>query len=313
MIDLESMRAAEQAPVTEAGGPSADIRVAVEFSVSPGGPPDVALAPDGATGYPGVRVKQADADGTVLPQDVYVALPRGKRLRFAAEGGSDYLLTVRDSRGTEKTHRGILSSDGQALTFENVDLALSGKGSTATAWVAVKASDTARPGSTHLLFCVGDRTSGSTTIRVVDHIPFSVAPGGPPDVILKPAGGTGYPGVRLRADDDGTVAPQDVYVALPRGRGLRFAAEGGTGCLLTVRDARQVEKTYRGTLSSDGQGLTFQGVDPALSGKGSTSLAWVAVKASDTAPASEDPITLTFCVGDRPSGSTPIHVDPGAG
>ncbi|MEU7135763.1 hypothetical protein [Streptomyces sp. NPDC046261] len=302
------MTAVETAHIDEQLSP--EDRPIVPFTVVPGGPPDVALAPAGETGYPGVRLEQADEDGTVPPQDVYVSLPRGKGLRFVAEGGCDHLLTVQDAHGNAKTYRGIQSSDGQALTFESVDLALSGKGSASAAWVAVKASDSARLGNTKLTFCVGDQASDSACIRVVDHIPFSVTAGGPPDVTLKPAGATGYPGVRLRADDDGKVSPQDVYVALPRGKGLQFAAEGGTACLLTVQDAHGNAKTYRGTLSSDGQALTFQGIDPALSGIGSSSTAWVAVNAPDGAPASKDPMHLTFCVGDRTSPSTPVLVDP---
>ncbi|MFI9234983.1 hypothetical protein [Streptomyces sp. NPDC053079] len=289
--------------------PSPDGRPAVLFTVVPGGPPAVALAPAGETGYPGVRLQQAGETGTVPPQDVYVALPRGKGLQFVPEGGGDYLLTVLDARGHTNTYRGILSSDGRAVTFEGVDPALSGKGSKSTAWLAVKASDNARLGETRLTYCVGDQASGSTPIRVVDRIPFSVTPGGPPDVTLNSANPVGYPGVGLQAGDSGTVSPQDVYVALPRGKGLRFVAQGGTGYLLTVEDAQKNKKTYRGTLSSNGQALTFQGVNPALSGKGATSVAWVAVKAADGAPASKDAMSLTFCVGDQTSGSTPVHVD----
>ncbi|MBB5122570.1 hypothetical protein [Streptomyces eurocidicus] len=301
MTAVETTNAGEQPP--------ADARTAVPFTVSPGGPPEVVLAPAGATGYPGVRLEQADESGTVPPQDVYVALPRGKGLRFVAEGGIDHVLTVQDAQGHTHTYRGILSADGRAVTFEGVDPALSGKGSKSTLWLPVKASDNARLGSTYLTFCVGDRASESTPVRVVEHIPFSVTPGGPPDVTLNSATPIGYPGVVLVAGGEGTVSPQDVYVALPQGKGLRFVPQAGTGCLLTVQDAHGDKKTYRGALSSDGRTLTFQGVNPALPGAGSTSSAWVAVKALDGAPASKDPLTLTFCVGDRVSASTPVHVD----
>ncbi|GGP35104.1 hypothetical protein [Streptomyces abikoensis] len=285
----------------------ATVQPTARFSVLPGGPPGLALAPAGETGYPGVRLQQTSDSGTWSPQDVYVALPKGKGLQFVAEGGCDYLLTVLDARKNTKTYRGTLSADGQAVTFEGVGPALSGKGTTSMAWVAVKASDHARLGETRLVFCVGDRTSESTCVRVVDHIPFSVSPGGPPDVTLKPGGATGYPGVHLYADDDGTVSPQDVHVALPEGDGLRFVPEGGDGYLLSVQGSQGV-KTYRGSLSSDGRALTFQGVDPALSGKGATSTAWVAVKALAHAPKVQ--VSLVFCMGDRTSSSTPVDVDP---
>lgn len=304
MTAVETTGAGEQPP---AGG-----RAAAPFTVSPGGPPEVTLAPAGETGYPGVRLEQADEGGTVPPQDVYVALPRGKGLRFVAEGGGDHLLTVMDAKGATHTYRGILSSDGRAVTFEGVEPALPGKGSKSTMWLPVKASDDARLGTTSLTFCVGDQASGSTPVRVVEHIPFSVTPGGPPDVTLNSATPVGYPGVILSAGSGGTVSPQDVYVALPQGKGIQFVPQGGPGCLLTVQNAHGDKKTYRGALSSDGRALTFQGVNPALSGAGSTSVAWVAVKISDGAPASKDPLTLTFCVGDRVSGSTPVHVDPPA-
>ncbi|ARZ71350.1 hypothetical protein SMD11_5774 [Streptomyces albireticuli] len=289
--------------------PPAGAQVTGPFTVTPGGPPDVALAPAGETGYPGVQLKQVGEDAPVPPQDVYVALPQGKGLRFVTEGGNDCLLTVLDAHGQSNTYRGILSSDGRAVTFEGVDPALPEKGSKSTAWLPVRASGDARPGASCLTFCVGDRTSGSTPVRVVDHIPFSVAAGGPPDVTLNSATPVGYPGVVLKAEDSGTVSPQDVYVALPQGKALQFVAEGGTGYLLTVQDAKGATKTYRGTLSSDGRALTFQGVDPVLSGAGATSSAWVAVKSAEGAPATKDPLSLTFCVGDGTSGSTPVHVD----
>ncbi|MCD9145391.1 hypothetical protein [Streptomyces albireticuli] len=287
--------------------PPAGALATAPFTVNPGGPPEVVLTPAGETGYPGVLLEQTGTD-KVPSQDVYVALPRGKGLRFVSEGGNDYLLTVMNAKG-QTTYRGILSSDGRALTFENVDPALSGKGSTSTAWLSVKASDNARLGATYLTFCVGDRTSGSTSVRVVDHIPFSVAPGGPPDVTLDHAHPVGYPGVVLTAGSDGTVSAQDVYVALPWQKELQFFAEGGPGYLLTVQDKHGNQKTYHGIPWSHGQALTFQGVDPALSGAGSTSVAWVAVKAVKNAPPSKDPMTLTFCVGDRASASTPVQVD----
>ncbi|MFD3582558.1 hypothetical protein [Streptomyces sp. NPDC058683] len=48
---------------------------------------------------------------------------------------------------------------------------------------------------------------------------LSVFPGGPPEVTPTRAGGTGYPGVRLVADGDGTVPAQSVRVSLRKARG----------------------------------------------------------------------------------------------
>ncbi|MFG2888199.1 hypothetical protein [Streptomyces sp. NPDC048248] len=135
---------------------------------------------------------------------------------------------------------------------------------------------------------------------------FTVSPGGPPDVTLTPAGSIGYPGVRLDAAADGTVPRQNVRVSLPRGAGLRFVAEGNPGYQLTVQSAQGIMKVYPGTSSADGQTLTFANVDLALAGRDATSRAWVAVTATDSAPAGDT--SLNFQVGDRTASSTPIHV-----
>ncbi|MGK5640367.1 hypothetical protein ACSNOK_18925 [Streptomyces sp. URMC 126] len=133
---------------------------------------------------------------------------------------------------------------------------------------------------------------------------FTVSPGGTP-ITLTRAGETRYPGVGLRAETDGAVPPQKVRVTLPPDGGLAFVAEGGYQ--LTVMDAHLATRTYTGDLHPDGRSLTFDGVYLALHGKGSTSAAWVAVKALPDAPVPSD-LTLTFQVGDRTSPSTLIHV-----
>lgn len=119
---------------------------------------------------------------------------------------------------------------------------------------------------------------------------------------LTRGGRTGYPGVNLRADQDDVVPPRTVQVTLPRERRLQFVAEGDPGYQLTVEKGGQ----YIGTLSSDGQTLTFRKVDLALSGKGSTSLMWVAVRASDNTTLGET--DLTFRIGDATSPSSSITV-----
>ncbi|MCC3767668.1 hypothetical protein [Streptomyces sp. UNOC14_S4] len=137
-----------------------------QFSLSPGGPPDVTLKRSGNIGYPGVRLL-SQADGRVPPQKVSVTLPAQKDLQFVAEGSPGYQLTVMDEQGNLH-HRadGLLSADGQTLTFENVELFLPRRGSASTLWVAVKASPGSPISSTELTFGVGPRTSPSTPIRV---------------------------------------------------------------------------------------------------------------------------------------------------
>ncbi|WP_031174501.1 hypothetical protein [Streptomyces durhamensis] len=135
---------------------------------------------------------------------------------------------------------------------------------------------------------------------------LSVFPGGPPDVRLTRAGDIGYPGVRLVADEDGTVPAQTVRVSLPQGKGLRFVAEDNPGYLLTVQGARGSRRFFPGAVSADGQRITFKNVDLGLLGKGSESRAWVAAKASPNAPLGAT--HLNFRVGDRTTSSTTINV-----
>ncbi|MFD3582560.1 RICIN domain-containing protein [Streptomyces sp. NPDC058683] len=136
-------------------------------AVTPGGPPDVMLTPAGEIGYPGVRL---DAEGTVYQQTVRVSLPEGKGLEFVAEGNPGYLLTIQDAGGATTSYAGNLSPDGQTLTFTNVDLALPGKGSTSRAWIPVRALPTAPLGDTSLSFTVGDQTSPSTPMHIVETV-----------------------------------------------------------------------------------------------------------------------------------------------
>ncbi|MGX8909243.1 hypothetical protein ACR820_29120 [Streptomyces netropsis] len=134
---------------------------------------------------------------------------------------------------------------------------------------------------------------------------ITVSPGGPPDVTLTGAGQTGYPGVRLRADEESTGSRRTVRVDLPQGRGLAFVEEGGPGYQLTVQSASGETAYYTGALSLDGQTLTFADVDLGLSATGSTSTMWVAVKAASS---SGGETHLTFRVGDQTSNSTTVHV-----
>ncbi|MFJ8387693.1 hypothetical protein ACIQ9Q_24825 [Streptomyces sp. NPDC094438] len=283
MSDVEATSGDEQGLVAEAPGP---------FSAFPGGPPNVTLSHAGETGYPGVRL-QANQDGTFPRQNIYVVLPEGSGLRFANQ-----LLTVHGNQ----PYSGSLSPDQRTLTFKNVDLALKEKGSTSVAWVEVKASANATLGETALTFCVGDQGSRSTPVRVVDHIPFSVTPGGPPPVQLQ-RGGTnpGYPGVKLSVKE-GTVSPQRVYVALPQGKGLRFA----TDAVNVLASPASAPVPYHGTFSDDEQTLVVEKVDLALSGEASAPVVFVAVLAPKDAQPGD--ANLLFCVGDRTSASTLVQV-----
>ncbi|MGA5900124.1 hypothetical protein ACPC5S_33200, partial [Streptomyces venetus] len=145
-----------------------DVASTARFSVTPGGPPDVRLERAGNTGYPGVQVRAED-DGTIAPQNVRVDLPAGVGLQFVGE--PRYTLTVLPAAGTSRSYYGTVSPDGQSLTFDNVDLALSGRDSVSAVWVAVKAPAGARLGDTRLTFRIGDRLSDSTAIRVEEPPP----------------------------------------------------------------------------------------------------------------------------------------------
>jgi hypothetical protein len=142
---------------------SVSVRIAVSgrFTVTPGGPPDVHLSPGGAIGYPGVRLHAVDSD-PVTRQRVSVHVPSNRQLSFVDEG-TGFRLKVNDDA---HSYLGRLSPDGQTLTFEDVDLALTEQQPTAVAWVAVKATPAAEPGPTYLFFHVGDETSHSTPIDV---------------------------------------------------------------------------------------------------------------------------------------------------
>lgn len=133
-----------------------------QFTVSPGGPPNVNVSPaTGNVGYPGVRLHSVDAD-PVPPQQVSVYLPSQKGLSFVDEGAG-FRLKVNDDA---HSYLGRPSADGQTLTFDNVDLALTQPGATSAAWVAVKASPDSKPGPTYLVFYVGGQMSNSTPIDV---------------------------------------------------------------------------------------------------------------------------------------------------
>ncbi|MFE3183071.1 hypothetical protein ACFXKR_19705 [Streptomyces violascens] len=138
-------------------------RAGGQFSVSPGGP--VQLRRAGQIGYAGVELRAAD-DATIPAQTVRVTVPRGRGLRLSGQlivgtmQGSDWQQTG--------SYTGTWSQDGQTLTFDKVDLSLSGTGSKSGVLVEVTASADAPLGDTSLTFQVGDQTSPSSPIRVIN-------------------------------------------------------------------------------------------------------------------------------------------------
>ncbi|MGW1071671.1 hypothetical protein [Streptomyces sp. NPDC002537] len=137
---------------------------------------------------------------------------------------------------------------------------------------------------------------------------FSVSPSGDP-MTLPRDGKTCYPGVHLQAGEEGDVSRQTVQVSLPSATGLQFVPENNNLVQLIVRDDYRNESRYDETLPRHGQTVTFENVDLALSGKGSSSLLMIAVKALAHGPARD--AGLTFLVGTKKSASTLLRVQAG--
>ncbi|MFE7131696.1 hypothetical protein ACFVIM_12610 [Streptomyces sp. NPDC057638] len=132
--------------------------------------------------------------------------------------------------------------------------------------------------------------------------PFTVVPGGDA-VTLTRGGAPGYPGVRVTANDGGTVPREKITITLPDGAGLRFGQDGSRYQLTVMRALDEQYHVY-GRLS--GNTLTFEDVDLQLNGLGSTATLFLPVLAD--AGARTGPTSLTFQVGDERSASTTIHV-----
>ncbi|MGW1616330.1 hypothetical protein ACWCQZ_44175 [Streptomyces sp. NPDC002285] len=276
------------------------------YEVVPGGPPDVVLVPGGPIGYPGVVVVNTGG-APVGERTVMVELPPGKGLQWGAGGLPDYQFTVLDGGGP---YQGTPSSDGRTLTFEGVDLDVPAD-SRKVMWVGVSATPDALPGYTTLHFTVGGQAANSTPVRIGSSVvnpPFSAEPGGPPEVLLEQGGPNGYPGVKLTNNGDEPVPPLTVTVRLPQDSQVSWGQPGLPDHQLTVLDAQGTTRAYAGTLSDDGQSLTFDGVDLHIPGLGSQSVMWVGVSATDDAPLAYT--SLLFSVGDQQSASTPVIVVP---
>lgn len=286
-----------QSPVGDAGNRGQVVLQWSEFTVTPGGPPDVQLVQGGAAGYPGVRV---DADVAFDPVSVTVALPADRGLLFGTQTLADYQLTVQDAGGQTAQYVGVLSQDGMSLVFSDVDLQVPG---TSVMWVAVSAHHDADLGATNLDFTVGGKTSPSTTIVVSPN--FTVSPGGAP-VTAERGGPPVYPGVEVRNNGTHEIPLQTVTVTLPAGTGLRFGTANSPDHQLTVWNANGDITVYVGTISGDGQSLTFSDVDLGTPDDGSQSVMWVCVSAGDDTPVGDT--SVEFSVGVRTSPSTTIHV-----
>ncbi|MFB7507881.1 hypothetical protein [Streptomyces broussonetiae] len=286
-----------QTPVGDADNHGQVVLQWSEFTLTPGGPPDVELTRGGPVGYPGIHV---DSDVEVAPATVSVTLPSDRGLLFGTQTLADYQLTVQDPSGQTTPHMGKLSEDGATLVFSDVDLNLPG---TAVMWVAVSAGHNAPLGATSLAFTVAGKPSPSTTVVVTPA--YDVTPGGGP-VTAERGGAPVYPGVEVRNNGSQAIPLQTVTAALPDALNMQFGTPDNPDHQLTVWDANHNTTVYMGNLSDDGQVLTFSHVDLGTPAAGSRSVMWVAVSASDATPPGAT--RVEFSVGDRLSPSTTINV-----
>ncbi|MFI1769156.1 hypothetical protein ACH41H_44995 [Streptomyces sp. NPDC020800] len=286
-----------QSPVGDAANHGQVVLQWTEFTVTPGGPPDVELRQGGRAGYPGVHV---ESDMAFAPATVTVALPASHGLLFGTQTLADYQLTVQNADGETAQYTGTLSEDGTSLTFSDVDLQLPG---TTVMWVAVSAGHDAPLGATSLTFTVGGKTSPSTTIVVAPN--FSVSPGGAP-VTAERGGAVVYPGVEVRNNGTEAIPLQTVTAVLPADTALRFGTQTIADHQLTVWGSDGNITVYAGSISEDNQTLTFPDVDLAIPEDGSQAVMWVGVSASDDTP--QGATSVEFTVGDRTSPSTTINV-----
>ncbi|MEU1408003.1 hypothetical protein ABZ471_37765 [Streptomyces sp. NPDC005728] len=286
-----------QSGVGDAGHHGQVVLQWTEFTVAPGGPPDVKLVQGGPVGYPGVHVASETA---FAPVSVTVALPAGRDLLFGSQTLADYQLTVLTADLQTTPYPGALSEDGTSLVFSHVDLGLPG---TTVMWVAVSAGHGAPLGATSLTFTVGGKPSPSTTIVVTPG--FTLSPGG--DTLTVERGGSPrYPGVAVRNNGSQDIPLQTVTVTLPADTDLRFGTPANPDHQLTVMDASGNMTAYMGSLSDDGQSLALSDIDLAIHDDGSRSVMWVCVSASDDTPTGTT--SVEFTIGDYTSPSTPIDV-----
>ncbi|WP_316528261.1 hypothetical protein [Kitasatospora brasiliensis] len=127
-----------------------------------------------------------------------------------------------------------------------------------------------------------------------------------PAVTLARGGALRYPGVEVLNNGTHALPPQTVTVTLPAGSGLLFGTPAAPDHQLTVRDATGNDTQYHGTVSVDGQSLTFTNVDLRVPSGQSQSVMWVCVSADSTAPLG--PTSVEFSIGTRTSPSTTLDI-----
>ncbi|MER6146092.1 hypothetical protein ABT174_39845 [Streptomyces sparsogenes] len=154
-----------------------------------------------------------------------------------------------------------------------------------------------------MTFTVGGKTSPSTTIVVTPG--YSVTPGGDP-VTAERGGAPVYPGVEVRNNGSQAIPLQTVTATLPAGAAMRWGTQDNPDHQLTVWEVGGNITVYVGSVSDDGQSLTFLDVDLGIPDAGSKSVMWVCVSATDDTP--PGPTSAEFSVGDRTSPSTTINV-----
>ncbi|MFE4514854.1 hypothetical protein ACFRMQ_11770 [Kitasatospora sp. NPDC056783] len=269
----------------------------VEFTVTPGGPPDIELVQGEAVGYPGVRV---EASVAIAPVSVTVTLPAGQGLHFGSQTVPDHQLTVQNHPQPPTAYMGTLSADGLSLTFSNVDLELP---DTSTLWVAVSAGSSAPLGTSSVSFTVAGQTSPSNPVIV--NPAFTVSPSGALQDAPR-SGAPTYPGVEVRNDGSQSLPAQIVTVTLPLDAGTRFGTPGAPDHQLTVRDSGGTTTVYTGIVSADGQSLTFTNVDLDIPANGATSMMYVCVSAGAGTPVG--PTSVQFSIGSQTSQSTTLNV-----
>ncbi|MBB4161734.1 hypothetical protein [Streptomyces cinereoruber] len=261
------------------------LEVVPAFELAPGGPPDVDLL-GGGVGYPGLKVLTDKVIGPLGPQRVEVSLPDGTDLRWGTADAPDYQLTLLGS----DSYPGTLSGDGMTLTFDDVDLEKI-SGTEKTVYVAVSAGPDAPLASTALTFTVGRKTSPSTPVVIKPA--FSLNPGGIPVDLIPDGQAVRYPGVEVVNNGVSGIAPQNITVTAPTG--LRFGTTSNPDHQLTVMDTSGTMTPHIGSLSADGQTLTFTGIDLKIPADQNVANLWVCVSADPATP--QGPTGVQFTVG----------------
>lgn len=249
------------------------------------------VGPFTVTASTGNRSVEFNERVKALPQ-----VPPAPAITFPAEGA-----TLHDPRptilgtGVPGAMLALSFADGQSIS---VQIPADGQ------WSVTPTSDL--PAGPVTVTAVQSSTDGSSpqakrTFTLVAPASFTVAPGGPPDVLLEPGGPAGYPGVVVTNTGESSIGERTVTVVLPADKGLQWGVAGRPDYQLTVLNGG----VYPGALSSDRLNLTFDGVNldaPA----GGQNVLWVGV--SETSDALPGDTALTFTVGDQAAQSTRVRI-----